>query len=68
METKEKTDLLIKINAETSYVDKTYKQAEHNINKWENKLPSLNLSKEEKAIMLYIIQSRKQNIEILKNK
>lgn len=54
------------IIAETSYLDKTYEQCEHNIREWLKKVPTLKLSNQDKEFVIYILESRYQNIEVLK--
>lgn len=65
-EMKKISGLFNQFNSETSYHDKTYSEAEENIKKWQKTIKDLNLTKHDFKLWDYILKSRFQNIQILK--
>lgn len=66
MEKKELKNLFVQLNSETSYLNKTYSEAEKNIHFWKKQIKKLKISRHDYAMMNYILESRFQNIQTLK--
>lgn len=66
MEKKELKNLFVQMNAETSYQDKLYSEAEENIKIWKMKIRQLKIDRHDYAMMNYILDSRFSNIQVLK--
>lgn len=71
MKKSEISDIFVRMNAETSYTNKTFEAAKKNILFWEKELRKYKLDKYTQMLFGYILSSRMENINIflgMKNK
>lgn len=59
--------LFVQCLSETSYSDKTMDESLENIEKWEKELEQYAMPDEIKSTLFYVMNSRRENIRILKS-